>query len=262
MNTFVDIGINLMNRAYQSDRDEVIQRAISGGVNRMIITGTNLKSSQEASVLAKGHPEVLFSTAGIHPHDAKNCTASVLIKLKELAKNDEVVAIGECGLDFNRMFSPQAAQEDCFKKQLVLAKETGKPLFLHERDAHQRFVEIMLEHKEVIPNSVVHCFTGNEKEIKEYLDLGFYIGITGWICDERRGVELRKAVKHIPLDRLLIETDGPYLTPKGLNPTPSGGRNEPCFLPHIADAIATCMGISATEVANASTANAKNFFRL
>lgn len=262
MSTLVDIGINLTHRKFQDDRVAVIQRAVENGVTQMIITGTSLKGSKDASVMAKNYPNVLYSTAGVHPHDAKHFTEHTKMELKKLAQQKHVVAIGECGLDFNRDFSPRNAQEECFKAQLELARETGKPLFLHERDAHQRFVAIMKDYQDLIPQSVVHCFTGNEAEVKDYVSLGFMIGITGWICDDKRGQELRKAVKHIPLDKLMIETDGPFLTPRDLTPKPKDGRNEPSFLPHIANAIADCMGVSVEEIIKSSTENAERFFRL
>lgn len=156
----------------------------------MILTGTSLKGSRESVKFAKKYPNILYSTAGVHPHNAKDYDEYTHKELRKLAKNKEVVAIGECGLDFDRMFSPREKQEYCFEQQLELAREFNMPLFLHERSAHKEFVEIMKKHEDLKSQSVVHCFTGNEEEVKEYVEMGFYIGITGWICDERRGKDL------------------------------------------------------------------------
>jgi TatD DNase family protein len=146
--------------------------------------------------------------------------------------------VGETGLDFNRDFSPRPTQVTVFETQLQLAAKTGKPLFLHERDAFDTQYDILKNQRNTISNAVVHCFTGKESELRAYLDLGLYIGITGWICDERRGQELQRIVRYIPDDRLLIETDGPYLLPRDLRPRPKSRRNEPRYLPHIASRIA------------------------
>jgi TatD DNase family protein len=254
----IDIGINLMNKAYNADRDEVIKNAKKANVEPMIITGTSLKSSITAADYAHLYTGTLYSTAGIHPHDAKSCDGNTINELRKLAKKNEVVAIGECGLDFDRMYSPKDIQEKWFEEQIKLAVELDMPLFLHERDAHKRFVDILSKYK---VKGVVHCFTSSTMELHDYLNRGYYIGITGWVCDERRGVQLREAVKHIPLDKLMIETDGPYLTPP-LNPRPQGNRNEPQFLPHVLNKIAKCMGKSVDEVANATTENTIKFFNL
>lgn len=262
MNQLIDIGINITKKQFSTDRDEVIKRAIQNNVSKMILTGTSIKVSKDSLYFAKKYPNILSSTAGIHPHDARHFTNHSINELRKLASNKEVVAIGECGLDFNRFHSPREIQEKCFEEQLNLARELDMPLFLHERDAHEPFVDIMKKHSDLIEQSVVHCFTGTEDEVKEYVSMGFHIGITGWICDERRGKELQKAVKHIPLDKIMIETDAPFLTPRNLKPKPKDGRNEPSFLPHIAKEIAKHMGVTEQEVVNHSTENAKRFFRL
>jgi TatD DNase family protein len=170
------------------------------------------------------------------------------------------VAIGECGLDFNRNYSPHPDQEKWFVAQLELGLELGKPLFLHSRDAHPRFAEIVKHHG--IRNAVAHCFTGGKEELHAYLDLGLHIGITGWICDERRGRHLVELVRDIPRERLLLETDAPYLTPRDLRPQPKARRNEPAFLPHILGAVAAALGRPAAEVAAETTRNAVAFFGL
>lgn len=263
MNQLIDIGINLTNRKFQYDKDEVIKRAVENGVSQMILTGTSLRGSKESLQIAKKYPNTLFSTVGVHPHDAKSFNEETLSELKKLSEEPEVVAIGECGLDFNRDFSPRNVQEKVFETQLDLARQTNLPLFLHERDAHKRFVDIITSnHKDLITRSVVHCFTGTAEEVKEYVELGFYIGITGWICDERRGKELQKAIKHIPLDRLMVETDSPFLTPRDLKPRPKDGRNEPAFLPHIVSSISKYMGVSEVEVISHAIKNTQDFFSL
>ncbi len=258
----IDIGVNLDHRSFDHDRAEVIKRAISAGVGIMVLTGTNLKSSQTVLQLAKRYPKVFYSTAGVHPHNARQCDANTIQVLKELAQNSEVVAIGECGLDYNRDFSPRPVQDRWFEAQVELACELQMPLFLHERDAHFRLVEILGKYKSSLPPSVVHCFTGTGEELEAYLEMGLYIGITGWICDERRGLHLRELVKRIPLDKLMLETDAPFLTPRDLIPRPKDGRNEPSFLPHVLQTVARSIGKSAGEIARATTATARSFFQL
>jgi TatD DNase family protein len=188
----IDIGINLQHRHFSSDRDEVISRAVRAGVSKMIVTGTSVKESLAAERLCREHPGTLYSTAGVHPHNARACDEATIPALRELAVCDHVVAIGECGLDFNRDFSPRPQQERWFEAQVELSSELQLPLFLHERDAHDRFLSILKQHRNSITKAVVHCFTGTERELDAYLDLDLYIGITGWICDDRRGLHLRE----------------------------------------------------------------------
>ncbi|MEW6730685.1 MAG: TatD family hydrolase [Acidobacteriota bacterium] len=256
----VDIGVNLAHASFNSDREEVINRAIAAGVDIMIVTGTSIKGSREAFKLADNYPGKLYSTAGIHPHDARHFNIEAVKILRELAAHKNVVAIGECGLDFNRDFSPRDIQEKCFEAQVQLASQLRMPLFLHERDAHQRFVEILKRYRDQFNSAVVHCFTGSAQELNAYLDLNLHIGITGWICDERRGLHLRDLVRRIPLDRLLIETDAPFLIPRDLKPKPKTNRNEPSLLPHILNTVARCMGKTSAEVAIATTEAAHTFF--
>jgi len=258
----IDIGVNLMHRSFASDRERVLERADAAGVGAIVITGTSVRSSEEAANYAVRYPGRLYSTAGVHPHDARSCNGDTLRKLRRLAEQSQVVAIGECGLDFNRDFSPRDVQERWFDAQLLLACELELPLFLHERDAFRDFVRILDGYAGRLPDAVVHCFTGTAGELDAYLSRGYYIGITGWICDERRGLALRELVKRIPLDRLMVETDAPFLTPRDLRPRPADGRNEPAFLPHVVQAIARCMNKPAQEVAEAAADNAKRFFRL
>lgn len=254
----VDIGVNLAHAQFRSDRDDVIARAVAAGVGRMMITGTNERTSEAAFVLARTRPGVLYSTAGVHPHNARECGPKTLDALRALCVRPEIVAVGECGLDFNRDFSPRPAQERWFGEQLALAAELRLPVFLHERDAHARFVAIVREHRAGLTGGVVHCFTGTAAEASAYLELGFDLGITGWICDERRGLPLREVVKKVPLDRLMVETDAPFLVPRDLPQKAS--RNEPSLLPHILRAVAKAMGKDPAEVAEATTANAIRLF--
>ncbi|TBL80811.1 TatD family hydrolase [Paenibacillus thalictri] len=258
----IDIGINLMHRSFHQDRDLVVARAEAAGVTPLILTGTHERNSEEAARYAARFPGKMYATAGIHPHDARNCTDQTIQKLRRLASLPQVVAVGECGLDYNRDFSPREVQRKWFEAQIELACELRMPLFLHEREAHGDFVHMLKPYSGRIHKAVVHCFTGTAQELEVYLNMGFYIGITGWICDERRGKHLRELVKKIPLNRLMIETDAPFLTPRDLQVKPQDGRNEPAFLPHITQAAAFCLGITAEEAAQATTATAKEFFGL
>lgn len=259
-NQIIDIGVNLMHRSFHQDREQVIERAAANHVSPLILTGTSLRNSQETARYAGRYLGKLYTTAGVHPHDAKSCNEDTIAKLKDLAALPQVVAIGECGLDYNRDFSPRNVQRKWFTEQIRLALELDMPLFLHEREAFVDFVAILKEHE--VKKAVVHCFTGTYTELKAYLSMGFHIGITGWICDERRGKHLKDLVRMIPLDRLMIETDAPFLTPRNLKEKPADGRNEPAFLPHILQTVAQCIGKPADEVAKATTETAKAFFRI
>ena len=258
----IDIGLNLMHKSYNKDRREIILNGDKVGVKKAIITGTSINSSIEALDYASNYPGVLYSTAGVHPHDAKTCDDNTINILKDLAQNESVVAIGECGLDYNRNFSPQNIQREWFKKQLELADTLQMPVFLHDRESYSDFSKILRQFPDVAEKSVVHCFTGDKYEVEDYLSLGCYIGVTGWICDERRGDELREAVKHIPPERLMIETDGPFLIPRDLKPKPKKHRNEPKYLPHILNRIAYEMDIDCEVLATQVTKNTKEFFNI
>ena len=258
----IDIGINLMNSAYDRDREEVIQAAAAAGVSPLIVTGSGERSSLDAALYASARqPGALYSTAGIHPHEAKSCGSGTIDFLRELVKEKPCIkAIGECGLDYNRDFSPRDIQRKWFTRQMDLAAELSLPLFLHERDAFSDFSIILSGYIKSVPAAVVHCFTGTGNELEYYLSLGCYIGITGWICDERRGKHLRELVKIIPKDRLLLETDGPYLLPRDLPFKAKNKRNEPRFLPHIAQTVAMCLGKEPEKLAKETFANSRKFF--
>jgi TatD DNase family protein len=250
----IDIGANLTHSAFRDDLAEVIERAREAGVEQIIVTGTTVEDSRKASALG------LPFTAGVHPHHARDCGPETIPELRALASHPLCVAIGECGLDFNRNYSPHPDQEKWFVAQAQLGLELQKPLFLHSRDAHPRFSEILKTNH--IHKAVAHCFTGERAELKAYLDLGLYIGITGWICDERRGRHLVELVREIPPDRLLLETDAPYLTPRDLKPQPKARRNEPAFLPHVLRAVARALGRPAGEIAAETARNARQLFSL
>jgi TatD DNase family protein len=257
----IDIGINLAHDSFDADRAAVLARARSAGVSQMIVTGSTLASTRAASAFAREHPGVLFATAGVHPHHASELGEAELAELSALARQPEVVAVGECGLDYFRNFSPRDAQQRAFHRQLELAAAVGKPVFLHQRDAHADFLAILREHAAAW-HGVAHCFTGNGAELRACLDLGLAIGITGWICDERRGAHLAELMPLIPAERLLLETDGPYLLPRDLKPKPASRRNEPAYLPQVAAAVARARGESVARVAAASTAAARHLFGL
>ncbi|MCW0413079.1 TatD family hydrolase [Xanthomonas sacchari] len=260
--TLIDIGANLTHESFDRDRDAVLQRARAAGVAQLVVTGASREHSPLALQLAQQHPGVLYATAGVHPHHAVEYTAECDAELRALHAHAEVVAVGECGLDYFRDFSPRPAQHRAFERQLQLAVDTGKPLFLHQRDAHADFMALMRQFDGTLGPAVVHCFTGNREELFDYLDRDWYIGVTGWLCDERRGAHLRELVKHIPAERLMIETDAPYLLPRTLKPTPKDRRNEPAFLAHIVEELARDRGEDVATVAAASTAAARTFFRL
>ena len=259
--SLVDIGVNLAHDSFDADRDEVIARARSAGVERMIVTGSTLTSSEAAVRLAQQDPG-LFATVGVHPHHADQVDAAGMPALAALAAHRDTVAVGECGLDFFRDFSPRDRQESAFRLQLELAMQSGLPVFLHQRDAHERFLAILDECGSNMPAGVAHCFTGGPRELADYLDRGLYVGVTGWICDERRGDALREAARYLPPDRVMIETDAPYLLPRDLKPRPRTRRNEPMHLPHVLHTLARLMGVAPERLAEASTRNAERLFGL
>jgi len=266
MHDLIDIGANLTHDSFERDRDSVLARAAEAGVKRMIVTGADATGSQQALALAKAHPGILWATSGVHPHHASDYKTETAALLSELALNSEVVAVGEMGLDYNRNFSSHAEQEFAFDSQLDIAARVGKPVFLHQRDAHSPFVAILQNHLSQLKGGVAHCFTGSKEQMHAYLDMGFYIGITGWICDERRGHDLQEAVATLPLDRILLETDAPYLLPRDLSKEQrkalGGRRNEPALLPHVLAATARYMQCNPAELAVQATANTRRLFGL
>ncbi len=261
----VDIGFNFTSSAFRKDADEVVERANHAGVHNFVLTGSDIKESEFASQLTTQY-QGMVSTAGVHPHLAKHWQKNSYENLKKLTEHENVVAIGEAGLDFNRNYSTPEQQKIAFKAQLELAAELNMPIFLHERDAHKEFAKILSTFRQQLNKVVVHCFTGTAEELETYIDMDCHIGITGWICDERRGQHLHKVIKNIPANRLMIETDAPYLLPRDLPkdeyPNPDGRRNEPAYLPHILATVAKCRGTSLEQTAEETTQTAKKFFSI
>jgi len=260
--SLIDIGANIAHESFDEDRAEMMQRAAAAGVERIIVTGSSDDSNVRAAELAETSPGVLYSTAGVHPHHASDYSDASDVLIRALIAKDAVVAVGECGLDYFRNFSPRADQLAAFERQLEIAKESGMPVFLHQRDAHDDFVELLEPALPDLSRAVAHCFTGEGESLREYVAMGLYIGITGWICDERRGKHLHDIVSLIPDDKLLIETDAPYLLPRTVKPRPKTRRNEPMYLPEVVRVVAEARGQSEQHVAEQTTANAIRFFGL
>ena len=258
----IDIGANLTHSSFAHDLPDVLARARVAGVAQLVVTGADAPGSRDAVALAQAHPGVLFATAGVHPHHASAFDADTEALLRDLHGRPEVLAVGETGLDYHRNFSPRDAQLFAFERQLELAAACGKPLFLHQRDAHADFLACLDNVRGRIGRAVVHCFTGEKAELFDYLERDFYIGITGWICDERRGMHLRELVKDIPAERLMLETDSPYLLPRNVTPLPSHRRNEPMYLAHICAEVARDRGEDVALTAANATAAARVFFGL
>ena len=260
----IDIGVNLADASFDADRDAVIRRAAAAGVGQMIVTGTGLEESEAALALARQDPATFRCTAGIHPHLAERWTDSpreARARLGAVLESGLAVAAGECGLDYFRNLSPPDAQRVAFAGQLELAAECGKPVFLHQRAAHGDFLAILKDSRVRELGGVAHCFTGGPNQAEGYLELGLYIGITGWILDERRNHDLLEAVPLLPLDRVLLETDSPYLLPRHPDVKPrKRRRNEPEFLPHVARALARRMRIDPDELAAAARRNTRKLF--
>jgi TatD DNase family protein len=257
-----DIGANLGHDSFNQDLPDVLARAREAGVTQMVVTGASREGSPIALQLAQQHPGFLYATAGVHPHHALEYTDECDVEMRALHVHTEVLAVGECGLDYFRDLAPRPAQRKAFERQLQLALELQKPLFLHQRDGHDDFMAMMKNFNGKLGKAVVHCFTGTRKELFDYLDADYYIGITGWLCDERRGLHLREIVKNIPANRLMIETDAPYLLPRSVTPMPSHRRNEPMYLKHIVEELAKDRTESVEQTAMHSTQTAREFFGL
>jgi len=258
----IDIGCNLTHDTFDHDRDSVIERARQAGIVQMVITGASEEGSTKALQLARAYPGELFATAGVHPHHAIDYSDDTDRLLRELAQEVEVVAVGETGLDYFRDFSPRDVQRSVFKRQLQIGVDSGKPMFLHMRDAHEDFYSILREYRDDLAQVVVHCFTGSREELHQYIELDCHIGITGWICDERRGTHMKEFLEEIPINRLMLETDAPYLKPRNLRPRVKSHRNEPCWLPWIAGTVAAVRDEHPQFIAQQTTLNARNFFNL
>jgi TatD DNase family protein len=258
----IDIGANLAHDSFDRDRGAVLERAWAAGLEAIVVTGSDADSNRSALALARAHRGRLYSTAGLHPHHAADWDETLAAQIAELATADEMVAVGECGLDYFRDLSPRPAQRSAFVAQLGLAVQADKPVFLHQRDAHADFLSMLRDYRRALNGCVVHCFTDTAAALDDYVALDCYVGITGWICDERRGRHLLEAVRHIPRERLLIETDAPYLLPRSLQPSPRDRRNEPAYLPWVLRSVAQARGEDAAELGRATAANARRLFRL
>ena len=261
-NPIIDIGVNLTNKSLMQNLEPVLQRANNAGVNKIVVTGTNLKESEKAVQLCNQHPQHLVCTAGVHPHHASDWTTDTSQQIVQLATQPCVRAIGETGLDFNRNYSPSPAQTDVFRQQLAIASELKMPVFCHQRDAHDTFLSILKEYRNKLTKVVIHCFTDTKVALFDYLDLDCHIGITGWICDERRGTELQSNVQYIPDNRLMLETDAPYLLPRSLLPKPKSRINEPCHLPHILQKVAHLQGKTIQQLGAECLKTSQLFFNI
>lgn len=254
---YYDIGLNLFCRQFP-DPERIIEEALESRVC-CILTGTDTKENKKINDFVKTHD--VFGTVGIHPHNADRAKQEDFALIERILKeNKRVVAVGECGLDYDRMFSTKENQIRCLEKHIVLAEKLDKPLFLHERSASGDFIKRFKNHPDICKKSVVHCFTGNKTALDQYLSMGFSIGITGWICDDRRAKELREAVHLIPLDRILVETDAPYLTPRNV---PGLGRtNVPQNVQYVVRELAKYMKVSEDVLAENAKKNTERIFRL
>ena len=245
----IDIGCNLTHDSFDDDRDTVLDRARLAGVKQIIVTGASEEGMQKALDLSRDYPGELYGTAGVHPHHADTFTDETEALIRSLVEHDEIVAVGETGLDYFRNFSPRDKQLEAFRRHIEIAMDTGLPMFLHLRDAHEDFHAILSENRDRLSEIVVHCFTGSREELQAYVGMDCHIGITGWICDERRGTHMKEYLSEIPADRLMIETDAPYLKPRNLRPKVKSHRNEPRFLPWILGTLAAARGEHPEELA-------------
>ncbi|WP_111747894.1 TatD family hydrolase [Salinisphaera orenii] len=259
--TLVDIGANLAHESFDADRQDVRQRAHAAGVHAMVVTGSDHASNASAVELARTEND-LAATAGLHPHHAESWGDALAEQIADAAGAGDIAAVGEAGLDYFRDLSPRDAQATAFEAQLDIARRHQLPVFLHQREAHADFAAILKNTIDDLPAAVVHCFTGDRDALETYLELGCHIGITGWICDERRGQSVARLLPEIPSDRLMIETDCPFLLPRSLDSKPATRRNEPSFLPEVARAAAVARGESVSALASATTATAERFFGL
>ena len=254
-----DSHCHLDDKTYMKDIAQVIERAHRNGVAQMMTVGVNRKTAARAVSLAESNPGI-YASVGFHPHDARHCSSEALDMLIRLAKNPKVKAWGEIGLDYNRMYSPRKDQERWFIRQLQIADALDLPIIFHERDSQGRFIEILETHLKKEQTGVIHCFSGTSTELQHYLKLGFCIGITGILTLKERGADLRKMLSQIPAERLLVETDAPYLTPvPEKNRT---RRNEPAFVKSVLLKLAEIRGEDPAELAQAIWDNTNRLYRI
>ncbi|MCE9679926.1 TatD family hydrolase [Shewanella sp. AS1] len=262
MPSYIDIAVNLVGSVLEKDLPLVIERARDKGVSPLIVIGSSLEESQQAITCSQHYPNALYTTTGVHPHHASEWDKDSPLSLRHLAQQANVVAIGECGLDYNRDFSPRPKQREAFAAQLTLAVELQMPVLMHERDAHEDFVAILKEYRPHLPGALLHCFTGNGEQLANYIEMDLHLGITGWVCDERRGQQLAAIVADIPANRIMIETDSPYLLPRSMRPKPKSSKNEPQYLPYICQTIAKLRGETEKDFAAQAYHNSCEFFGL
>ena len=260
MNNLFDIACNFSSDRFEKDLNKVIKRAKDNNVTKFLLVSASLKDAEKVNKIYQDNKDSCFLTIGSHPHHANEFNSSSPSEMKRLIDEYKPHSVGETGLDFFRNISSYEEQLFAFEEQIRIAIETNLPLFLHQRDAHDDFLKIISKYKNDISKAVVHCFTGTQKELDDYLEMEFSIGLTGWICDERRNIDLRKSLKNIPLDKLMIETDCPYLIPRNLNNKPKNNRNEPAYLPHIANEIALLINLDKDKLIDITYKNSINFF--
>jgi len=253
---YYDIGLNLFTRSFPKP-EKIISDAEAAGI-KCILTGSEYEENELVNDFVKTYD--VYGTAGIHPHASDDAKESDIDRIREIILgNPRIVAVGETGLDYDHMYAKKENQLYYFKKLIDLAQELKKPMFLHERDAAEDFIECFKGHEDLCPLSVVHCYTGNKKTLEKLLDMGFYIGITGWICDERRADDLRDAVSILPLDRVMVETDAPYLTPRGFH---LPRTNVPQNITYVVKTLAGYMGVDEEELRLHALANTEKVFHL
>ena len=259
MSRYADICVNLSSNQLLHEAPEILYRAKQAGVDRIILVATDLQSA--AAILPYAEQGFTYCTAGVHPHDAAHVEADWLSRLREAASDARVIAVGETGLDYFRNFSPRENQLACFQAQVEVALELDKPLFVHDRESEGDVYRVLTEAG--ANKVVIHCFTGQEKELRAYLDAGFHIGVTGWVTEKKRGETLRKLLPLIPLERLMVETDAPYLKPHNLpSGMAQGRRNEPAFIPWVVEEVARSRGEASEVVAEATRRNTIRLFGL
>ncbi len=262
MNRYIDIAVNLIGSGLECQLDSVIQEAQAHGVEKQIVIGSNLDESAEVALCCQRFSGILYGTAGVHPHYASRWNDKSSSDLLSLLRQQTIVAVGECGLDFNRNFSTPAEQLKAFEAQLQIACDTRTPVYMHCRDAHDEFIGLIKQYRSSLSKAVLHCFTGTREELEACLEQDLHIGVTGWVCDERRGQSLARAVKYIPGNRLMLETDSPYLLPRNLKPKPKSGTNYPRYLPHIAATVAQLRQEPTEYLAKQCLNNTIDFFGL
>ncbi|HOK53722.1 MAG TPA: TatD family hydrolase [Armatimonadota bacterium] len=256
MQGLFDTHVHLNDQSLIQDIDGVIARAEAEGVARMLCVGWDIDSSRRAVEIASRYRNI-WASVGVHPHDAKSLDADSMAEIKDLAGKPKVVALGEIGLDFYRDLSPRPVQESAFRKQLAIAKELDLPVIIHDRDAGADIMRIILDEGPPAAGGVMHCFSEDADYALQAVELGFYIGIAGPVTFNKSDA-LREVVRKVPEDRLLIETDAPYLTPE-----PFRGRkpNEPSFVRFVAEKIAEVRKTDAETIAKITDANAERLFK-